>query len=100
MRCYASTNLGRLGTSRWDAIDAELVGESSDLCVCRALHLEGGGRHHGKILVGGRRRELLYIFCFFLFVCLNVGICILGLDLFGFGVGVGVGKYLAGQREC
>lgn len=59
MLCYASTDLWRLGAPRWDAIDAELVGESSNLCVCRALHVEGGRRHHGNLLVGGPRRELL-----------------------------------------
>lgn len=50
MRRYASTDPRRLGAPRCDAIDAELVGEGSDLFICGAWHLEGGWRHHGKLL--------------------------------------------------
>ena len=52
MCCYASTNGRGLGASGSNAIDAEFVGESSNLCICDALDVEGGRRHHDELSCG------------------------------------------------
>ncbi len=66
---YASTNDWGLGAAGCNAINAELVGKSSDLCICCALDIEGCWRHHDGLFCLEVGREYIG------FVLVSMGMC-------------------------